>query len=138
MLITVYAEDGHDDVENNIIDCENHCNEDFTDVRFIDSGQTNVLSYWIEEIGIASGEHYAQIWVKTSGEESIYMYYGNPNAYSESEGTETFIFFDDFLTFDTSIWDEYDPDDKVAVAFGEALTDGYKEYIAQSQLKMGY
>jgi len=106
MMIQVWMEDGYDDVSNGVIDCEDHCNSDFSDIRFIDDDHTTLLSYWIEEIGVDDGDHFAYIWVKTSGSGSIFIYYGNDEASSESNGDDTFVFFDDFLgdDYDHDVW----------------------------------
>lgn len=54
---------------------------DCADLRFIDSNDTTVLSYWIESGCNTSN---TQIWVRIpsipTGTKSIYMYYGNPSA----------------------------------------------------------
>ncbi len=64
------------------------------DIRFIDS-LGNSLSYYIEKwnpIGTSI------VWVKIAKASTpfIEMYFGNPLASSESNGEETFIFFEDF------------------------------------------
>ncbi len=116
MLIQVWKENGHDNAGNDVIDCEDNCSGDFSDLRFVDNDQTTLLSYWIEEMGTSGGDHYAQFWVKTSGDNSIYMYYGNSEASSISNGDETFIFFDDFDTYNTNVWSEFDPDGVVTIS----------------------
>ena len=83
----------------------------FDDLRFTDSDGVTKLSYWIESYvaGVS-----ARIWVKVpqiqpNGNTTIYMYYGNPSASSQSNGTATFDFFDDFgsdSSLDTSKWEE--------------------------------
>ena len=72
-------------------------NADCSDMRFADSSD-NPLPYWIE-----SGCNTAStvVWVKVpsipaNGSTTIYMYYGNPAAASESNGFAVFDFFDDF------------------------------------------
>ena len=79
------------------------------DIRFTDSDGTTLLSYWIES-GINTAS--TKVWVKVpsipaSSTKTIYLYYGNPNAVSASNGDATFDFFDDFNdgTVDTSKWD---------------------------------
>ncbi|MFW9879004.1 MAG: DUF2341 domain-containing protein, partial [Candidatus Thorarchaeota archaeon] len=66
----------------------------------------NLLDYWIESWDNTGS---SIIWVKipTLGTSTIYMYYGNPTATSLSNGTNTFIFFDDFLgsSLDPAKWD---------------------------------
>jgi len=78
------------------------------DLRFTDANG-NLLSYWIEKMDIANEQ--AIIWVKvpsipanTSVE--IYMYYGNSEAPTKSNGEATFDFFDDFTSggFEV-VWD---------------------------------
>ena len=80
-----------------------HAKSDGSDIRFYDSDRVTPLSYWIEEWD--SGSEHAVVWVKVpeipSGTKTIYMYYGNPSAGSESNGNDVFDFFDDF-TSDTS------------------------------------
>ena len=52
----------------------------------------------------------ASIWVEVSslpaGETTVFLYYGNPSASSASNGTNTFLFFDDFETgtIDAAKW----------------------------------
>jgi hypothetical protein len=77
------------------------------DIRFIDSDGITTLNYWIES-GCNSGS--TKIWVKVpsvpSGSKTIYVYYGNPSATSQSNGTATFEFFDDFegTSLNTNKW----------------------------------
>ena len=71
---------------------------DGSDIGFVDGDNTVALNYWIEEWN-AAGD--SMIWVKVpsikdSGNTTIYMYYGNPIAISQSNGTATFELFDDF------------------------------------------
>ncbi len=71
------------------------------DVRFTDANGTE-LSYWIENWDAKGG----RIWVNVTnipanGITFMRMYYGNPNATSSSNGTNTFDFFDDFEDYNT-------------------------------------
>jgi len=72
------------------------------DLRFTDR-EGNLLPYYHESDN--------RIWVKldipANSTKVIYMYYGNPSATSQSNGTATFDFFDDFegTSLDTSKWD---------------------------------
>jgi prepilin-type N-terminal cleavage/methylation domain-containing protein len=70
-------------------------NVDFSDLRFTDSSG-NICSYWIESKTNSSS---AVVWVKvpTANQTTLYMYYGNAGAVSESNGSNVFEFFDDFL-----------------------------------------
>jgi hypothetical protein len=89
---------------SNIIYCKSHCKDDFTDLRFsID--EVTALPYWIESY--VSGTS-AIIWVKfttISTSQTMYVHYGKPAATSESNGDNTFLFFDDFSgTLNTTKW----------------------------------
>jgi len=118
MILEVWKEDGYDDVINNTIDCEGHCNNNFSDIRFIDSNNIN-LFYWIENSSTVASDHYARIWIKTTGNDHIYMYYGNHLANHVSNGSMTFLFFDDFNYYDMDKWDEYDPENGAIVTIEE-------------------
>ncbi|MCZ7356880.1 MAG: DUF2341 domain-containing protein [Candidatus Methanoperedens sp.] len=79
------------------------------DIRFMDA-KGNELSYWIEYWDAIAGS--ARMWVKVNipqrGSTGIRMYYGNPNASSSSNGSRTFIFFDDFQNNDLAAnWEIY-------------------------------
>ena len=83
---------------------------DFSDIRFVNSsGGINVLDYWIED---KSDGNWALVWVEIDGNITTinktlaWLYYGNSDASSASNGTKTFILFDDFLgsTYDDTIW----------------------------------
>jgi len=95
--------DGGEDVYLN-----GHCRTDFGDVRFTSDDGVTLLSYWIEEKVDAS---YAIIWVKvpsipaSPNATTIYIYYGNPSATSQSNGENTFLFFDDFSSGNLNKWD---------------------------------
>jgi len=97
IVLKVWKEDGHGSPKNGNIDCEDHCNENFSDIRFVTFDGVE-CEHWIEKTGIDGGDHYAIIWVKlpSSDDEELYLYYGNPDASDESNGDDTFIFFDDF------------------------------------------
>jgi len=73
-------------------------NSDFSDLRFTDSDGQTLISYWIESYAPSDS---AAVWVKApaipaSSTETIYMYYGNPSATSESNPDDTFDLFVDF------------------------------------------
>ena len=83
---------------------EGKMRSDCGDIRFTDEND-NEIPYWIEN-GCNSAN--TIIWVKVpnipaNGQTTIYMYYGNPDATSESNGDEVFIFWDDFSS-DTGKW----------------------------------
>lgn len=74
---------------------------DGSDIRFTDSDGTTLLPYWIEN-WIPSTS--ATVWVKVphipATGKTLYLYYGNSSAFSASNGTATFMFFDDFSTYE--------------------------------------
>jgi len=78
------------------------------DIRFTNSTDDE-LNFWIENWD--STEQEAIIWVNVTylannQNTTIYMYYGNSGASSESNGTATFEFFDDFegTSLDSNKW----------------------------------
>ncbi|HDH43897.1 MAG TPA: DUF2341 domain-containing protein, partial [Thermococcus sp.] len=83
------------------------CRSDFGDIRFTTGNGETLLSYWIEEK--VDADH-AVFWVKVPnipanpGKTTIYIYYGNPYASSQSDGDDTFLLFDHFETFNSSKW----------------------------------
>jgi len=103
--ITVHYGPGTDSGADVYLDGK--CQPDFDDIRFTASDGKTLLSYWIEEKVDGS---YAVVWVKipsipaSPGNTTIYIYYGNPTAISESDGDSTFIFFDDFETGSLTKW----------------------------------
>ncbi len=82
---------------------------DFGDVRFTDDDGTTELDYWMQE---KVDDDYAIFWVEvaddlSSNNQTIYVYYGNSSVSTTSNGTNTFIFFDDFSgpSLDTDKWE---------------------------------
>lgn len=79
---------------------------DFDDIRFSDESGT-ILAYYLDEKVDGS---WATFYVKlpTLDNETIYMYYGNPDAVSESNGENVFTFFEDgedgIITTSLSTW----------------------------------
>jgi len=88
---------------------------DFDDIRFTDSDGTTLIDYWLEsKIDSTSATFWIEIPdITASSTKTIYMYYGNSRARSDSNGPATFIFFDDFETGNFSRWDKFnEPDDE--------------------------
>jgi hypothetical protein len=75
------------------VNCESHCNTDFSDLRFTNAAEDTELDYWIESY---TTDGVAVVWIETNGDASLYMYYGNAGASTTSSGANTFQFFDDF------------------------------------------
>jgi len=86
---------------------------DFDDLRFTwydeSSSQEVSIDYWLDKY---VDSEYALVWVEVPsisglGQETLYMYYGDPDATSGSNGEATFVFFDDFsadTTADYEVW----------------------------------
>ena len=83
-----------------------NCLNNFQDLRFTENDDGPELSFWIENY--ISGDN-AVVWVRrvendlTSGDNVIYVYYGNASAGVAENGENTFIFFEDF-SVDLSKW----------------------------------
>ncbi|MCZ2356713.1 MAG: DUF2341 domain-containing protein [Bacteroidia bacterium] len=83
----------------------NKMNGDYSNIRFTAADGYTQLSYWIESYTVSS----ARVWVKipslTVGNNTIYLYYGNPILTSKSNGYNTFTYFEDFDDFND--WKAY-------------------------------
>jgi hypothetical protein len=81
------------------------------DLRFTASDGSTLLNFWVGGVSGSSPNRVANVWVKVSADlgsnQSIYCYYGNSGASNASDGTNTFVFFDDFdgSSLDTTKWD---------------------------------
>jgi hypothetical protein len=69
----------------------------FDDIRFIDSDDSTELIYWLEEFDSGAS---ATFWVKvpalTTGNNTLYMYYDNASAPSNSDGDAAFTYYSGF------------------------------------------
>ena len=99
------------------------------DVRFTwlntTSNQEQKIPYWIEECNLSANDN-ATFWIKVPFLENntnttVYLYYGNPSASSESDGDAVFEFFDDFegIELDTTKWQTFGTFDALEVINGE-------------------
>lgn len=75
----------------------NNVQANFNDIRFTQDDELTLLNYWVESINAGT----ATVWVKVnllaaSADTNIFLYYSNSGATSQSNGTSTFSFFDDF------------------------------------------
>jgi hypothetical protein len=88
-------------------DWTNECvNSNSSRVRFVNGSENTELDFWIKSCSISGKNMTAWVEVDnniTTTAYTIYMYYGNPSANSQSNGTATFDFFDDF-SGDLSKW----------------------------------
>jgi hypothetical protein len=84
------------------------CRADFGDIKFTGSDGASNLDYWLETYDSAK----AVFWVEIAesldfAARTIYMYYGDEEATTTSNGTATFLLFDHFdngTTLDETIW----------------------------------
>lgn len=85
-----------------------HCKTDFGDIRFMGNDGSTELDYWMEE---KVDSNNAIFWVEVidsleSNPVTIYVYYGNADAITTSNGDNTFLLYDHFLgdTLNPSKW----------------------------------
>jgi len=99
MKMTVHKGSGTDSSTD--VYCDGACRDDFGDIRWTKSDGTTLLDYWMDEANYVSGD-YAVFWIEidsipaSPSTVDIYMYYDNSSATSISNGSNTFLFFDDF------------------------------------------
>ncbi|MHA2159669.1 MAG: DUF2341 domain-containing protein, partial [Candidatus Thorarchaeota archaeon] len=97
---------------NNSVYCDSRCQPDFDDIRFTGSDGVTLLDYWRESYFDSDN---ATFWVEIKdnldSDVSIYIYYGNTDCTTTSDGEATFVFFDDFDDglIDASKWETYGP-----------------------------
>ena len=81
-------------------------NSDYSDLKFVDSDNATTLDFWVETYDATRAVCWVEIpSISASSSKTLYLYYGNASATSLSNGTNTFIFFDDFSTW--SGWVQY-------------------------------
>jgi len=103
--IIVHKGTGTDSGEN--IYCNNHCRNNFGDIRFTKSDGTTLLDYWMESY--TSGDK-ATFWVEVPSipaspdKATIYIYYGKSDATTTSNGKNTFPIFYDFGSDESDEW----------------------------------
>ena len=103
---------------------DSNMNADFSDIRFRNNADNAKIYYWIQN---KTDSAYADVWIKipaitNSANLTVDMYYGNSVATSDSDGNNTFIFFDDFTggTLNATTWEE-----SLAAEFTAAVSGGY-------------
>jgi len=76
------------------VTCDGHAKSDFGDIRFVNLANDTEYPYWMEN---HTANTQATFWIKNSDNAStILMYYGNSGVSTTSNGTDTFIAWDDF------------------------------------------
>ncbi|MGD0353864.1 MAG: DUF2341 domain-containing protein [Dehalococcoidia bacterium] len=113
----------------------NHCRDDFGDIRFTGADGVTLLDYWVESSvpGVS-----AVVWVELDaiparpGIASFYCYYGNSGAATASNIQNTFVFGDDFndTTLDTAgRWTVTSSSGSYSESGGTLTVTGGKEVI---------
>ncbi len=96
--------------------------EDYDDIRFTEADGITQLDYWLEDYGINYDPAY--FWVKVTAnldtDQTIYMYYGNSDVSTTSDGAATFIVYEDWDSESVrgTVWDTQDIDGGVTYAGG--------------------
>lgn len=98
------------EINTQILIKEGKMNEDRSDIRVADSDGISLLSYWIE---YGCGSNNTRIWIKVplinaNSEKIIFVYYGNKEAESISNGYDVFEFFEDGEDNVTERWEVID------------------------------
>lgn len=132
--IKVYGGSGEN--EYNAVYLDGLCKTDYSDVRFYDITNSANLVYWMEGIY----DDHAIFWIKMpsipTGTFDIGIVYGNPAASSQSNGVNTFPFFDDFegSAIDTAKWTEVGTQGSTNVSGSVAellvVSVTYRSYVA--------
>lgn len=96
--VKIVVVNGSSSDSGNTVYIDNKTESDFGDIRFTDNDETTLLDYWIEETN--SGDN-ATFWVEVadnlnSTSATIYVYYGASGQSTTSNGTNTFLYFEDF------------------------------------------
>lgn len=134
--ITVHygaGSDSGDDVYLN-----SHTQADFDDVAFFDNDQSTQLDCWLQEYTASTT---AIFWVEVadnlgSGNVTIYIAYGDADGTSQSNGDNTFLFFDDFN--DASInGTKWDTNDAPAESGGYAVCDNDDGFRSDNTFAVG-
>jgi hypothetical protein len=117
-----------------------HSKSDFGDIRFTSSDGATLLSHWMES---KTDSDEAAFWVKvpddlSSASRTIYVYYGNGDATTSSNGENTFPFFDDFSgsSLDMTKW-TVAQGNTPTVANGEVTLVGNPNCTIESQPPFG-
>ncbi|MHA2143327.1 MAG: DUF2341 domain-containing protein, partial [Candidatus Thorarchaeota archaeon] len=74
-------------------------------VRFTGKDGVTLLDYWKESSDADSATYWVEIQDNLDFDTDIYVYYGNSTQPSLSNGTDTFLFFDDFENGNLDRWD---------------------------------
>ncbi len=95
MKLTVYYGSGTD--STGVVYCDSLCKTDFSDIRITTSDGTTLLDIWMES---KTDSNNAVFWIEFNSigttATTFYIYCGNSGAATVSNGTNTFILFENF------------------------------------------
>jgi parallel beta-helix repeat protein len=95
--IVVWRTSGTDNGENVYVGTK--CRADFGDIRFTEADGFSELDYWLETYDGSKGVFWVEIKDDLSyAPKTIYIYYGNKDAHTTSNGTNTFLIFRDLTS----------------------------------------
>jgi hypothetical protein len=124
--ITVHYGSGSDSDDDVYLDSKSKT--DFGDIRFTNNTGITELDYWMES---KTDSDNAVFWVEVGNtlesNQTIYIYYGNGDVTTTSNGDNTFLFFEDF---DNARFDDGFHEDIIntaLVAYGEPTVSTYFE-----------
>lgn len=132
------------------VHCENHCLDFPNDIRFTKEDETTKHDYWVnvDSLTGTTPNRKVDVWIEVatipaSGAVDFYIYYTKTSDSGESNGDNTFLFFDDFPgSIDKGRWfdNKYasnpiiSPDggsagiDDTGTAWGYFMTNGTNDY----------
>ena len=119
---------------------------DGSDVRFTHSDGTTELKFWVESWN--NSTQLAYLWVRVpspgNGDTTVYLYYGNPAASSQSDGQSTFDYFDDNWSYFTSVGFLQNEDTQssessteIGASFSWSIISGTPEVLPPGVLNLG-
>jgi len=84
------------------VHCEGHAKSDFGDIRFVNLANDTEYPYWMENY---TADTQATFWINNSDNAStILIYYGNSETSTTSNGSNTFLYFDNWTVDHTGDW----------------------------------
>ena len=132
------------------VHCENHCIDFPNDIRFTKGDETTKHDYWVDVDSLTgtTPNRKVDVWIEVatipaSGAVDFYIYYTKTSDSGESNGDNTFLFFDDFPgSADKGRWfdNKYASNpiispndgsaniDDVGTAWGYFMTNGTNDY----------
>jgi hypothetical protein len=96
----------------NLSDSKQNMSQSCDDIRFTYYNSTadnqTELNYWIEYCNLSASDNIT-VWVnvtylQNNTNTTLYIYYGNPSAQNLSNGSKTFLYFEDFSSGNSSNW----------------------------------